>query len=99
MYVRKHKRMNERTDGPVDERMDVQTDRGAGHISPVNISAVAYQCNAVEPSSIVQLSHAVGWFTRKYKEIMKDAKIMLKLLNFPEPREGDELHRQKSLSS
>ena len=77
--VKTHKCMDKRTDGPVDGRTDVQTDKGAGHISPVNISLVTYQCNAVEPSSIVRLSHAVGWFTRKYKEIMKDAKIMLKL--------------------
>ena len=44
---------------------------------------------------MVQLRPAVGWVTRKLKEIMKDAKITLKLKNFPEAREGDELHRQK----
>ena len=29
---------------------------------------MSVQCSAIQPSSIVQFSAAVGWFTKKYKK-------------------------------
>ena len=43
--------------------------RGGTHFTYQDITChMSVQSNAIQPSSIVQFSTAVGWFTKKYKK-------------------------------
>ena len=49
--------------------------KGRTHFTCQDITwYMSVQCNAIQPSSIVQLSTAVGWFTKK-KYILKKIKL------------------------
>jgi len=60
------------TYGGMDKRTYIRTDKGEGetHFTCQDITChMSVQCNAIQPSSIVQFSTAVGWFTEKYKKV------------------------------
>ena len=54
---------------------------------------MSVQCNAMQNSSIVQFSTAVGCLTKKYKEVKKKSCFRAKILQ--EALEVQELHRKK----
>ena len=67
--------------GP-DKRTDIRTDKGEGgsHFTCQHITCdMSVKCNAMQPSSIVQFSTAVGVLTGKYKEVtLKNQALELK---------------------
>ena len=64
------------TDGHTDQR------RGGGVTFHISTCDMSVQCNAMQPSSIVQFSTAVGWLTKKYEEVIfLNQAIELKLCN------------------
>ena len=59
------------TYGGMDKRTYIRTDEGEGgtHFTCQDITChMSVQYNAIQSSSIVQFSTAVGWFTKKYKK-------------------------------
>ena len=58
----------------MDKRTYIRTDEGEGetHFTCQDITChMSVQCNAIQPSSIVQFSTAVGWFTKNTKSYFK----------------------------
>ena len=61
----------------MDKRTYIRTDEGEGgtHFTCQDITChMSVQCNAIQPSSIMQFSTALGWFTKKYKKLFKKKK-------------------------
>ena len=81
--------------------MDAHTDgqRGGGVTFHMSSCDMSVQCNAMQPSSIVQYSTAVGWLTKKYKEGMKKKKNQAIELKFGKKHRRYKNCRGKSLSS
>ena len=76
-YRFKYPSMDGCMDVRTDIRMDERTDgRGGGPQVPCQhiTCHMLVQCNAVEPSSIVQFSPAVGWLTSKKTKKLKGKK-------------------------
>ena len=87
-----------RTDVQRYRQTDGHTDRrrgGGSHFTCQPITCdMSVQCNAMQPSSIGQLSTVVGWLTKKYKEVIsKRSSYRAEILQ--EPLEVQELQRNK----
>ena len=89
-----------RTDVQRYRQTDGHTDRrrgGGSHFTCQPITCdMSVQCNAMQPSSIGQLSTVVGWLTKKYKEVIsKRSSYRAEILH--EALEVQELQRNKFL--
>jgi hypothetical protein len=56
---------------------------------------MSVQCNAMQNSSKVQFSTAVGWLTKKYKELFKKKKTYFRAEILQEALEVQELYGKK----
>ena len=62
----------------MDKRTYIRTDEGEGetHFTCQDITChMSVQCNAIQPSSIVQFSTAVGWFTKNLQKVIYKEKF------------------------
>ena len=77
--------------------MDGQRRGGGSHFICQHITChISVHCNTMQPSSIVQFSTEVGWFTKKYKGVILNKIYRAEILQ--ETLEVQELHRKRSVT-